>query len=175
MLQNILAVDFKSKKVRYLATDILIVASIYLLPALSHITSIPFYLFEPMRLALVFCIINTNRKNSLFIALSLLAISLLLSSHPAFVKSILISAELIINVLVFYVLSKRIKNIFIAMFLSILFAKVFYYSTKIILLSLGFFQGDLVSTPLWIQYIMMFLFSIYTVIALKKNSKSMIH
>ena len=175
MLQDLPTLNYKSKTIGYLAKDILIIAFIYLLPALSHITSIPFYLFEPMRLALVFCIINTNRKNSLFIALTLPAISLLLSSHPVFAKSILISAELIINVLVFYFLSKRLKNIFIAMFMSILFAKIFYYSTKIILLSLGFIQGDLVSTPLWIQYIMMFLFSIYAVIALKNNSESKVH
>ena len=169
-MHHILAVDYKSKRVGYIVTDILIVAFIYLIPTLSHLTSIPFYLFDPMRLALVFCIINTNRKNSLFIALTLPFISLLISAHPVVIKSILITAELVINALAFYYFTKRMKNVFISMFLSILFAKVFYYFSKIVFLSLGLIQGDLISTPLWIQYVMILIFSLYAVLAMKKSS-----
>ncbi|HEY6437678.1 MAG TPA: hypothetical protein VIY47_13885 [Ignavibacteriaceae bacterium] len=172
MLQNILAVDFKSKKIGYLITDILIVAFIYLLPTLSHITSIPFYLFEPMRIALVFCIIATNQKNSLLIALTLPIVPLILSSHPSFAKSILIMGELAINVIVFYQLQKKFNNKFIGMLFSILIAKVFYYGSKLFFINFGLLQGDLISTPIWIQFFIMIFLSISAAIALKSKSKS---
>lgn len=171
MLQNILSLNYRSKTIGYTTTDILIIGIIYLLPSFSHLTSIPFYLFEPMRLAIVFCIINTNQKNSILIALTLPAISLILSSHPDFVKSLLITAELVLNVLAFYFISKRLNNSFIVMLISILMAKIFYYSSKLVLLNMNLIQGGLISTPLWIQYIMMFFFSIYTVLAFKKNKE----
>jgi hypothetical protein len=171
ILQNILAVDLKTKKVGYLVTDILLVAFMYLLPTLSHLTSIPFYLFEPMRFALVFSIIVTNQKNSFLIALTLPLVSLILSSQPGFAKNILITAELAINVLVFYQLQKRFSNNFIVMFLSILIAKVFYYVNKLLFINFGLLEGDLVSTPKWIQYIVMICLSIYAAIALKSKGK----
>jgi len=171
MLQNILAVDFKSKRVEYLVTDILIVAFIYIIPTLSHLTSIPFYFFEPMRIALVFCIIATNQKNSLLIALTLPIVSLILSSHPSFAKSILIMGELVINVIVFYQLQKKFNNIFIGMLFSILIAKVFYYGSKLFLINFGWLHGDLISTPIWIQYFMMIFISITAAIALKSKGE----
>jgi len=160
MFQNIIAVDLKSKKVRYLVTDIFIVGIIYILPTLSHLTSVPFYLFEPMRLALVFSIIVTNQKNSILIALSLPAISLIISSHPNFAKSILIMFELTINVILFYKFSKNLNNTFVVMFLSILIAKLFYYSSKFLFLKLEYLQGDLISTPIWIQWLVLIILSI---------------
>lgn len=169
MLQNIIALNDRTKTISYLAADILIICFIYLLPSLSHLTSVPFYLFDPMRLALVFCIITTSRKNSFFIALTLPVISLLISFHPVFFKSVIISAELGVNVLVFYFLSKRWKNLFITMFVSILCAKIFYYSIKIVLLGTGLIQGDLISTPLSIQLLMLFLLSFFTFVLLRKS------
>ena len=40
--------------------DILALAAIYFLPAFSHMLSLPLYLIEPMRFALVASIIFTN-------------------------------------------------------------------------------------------------------------------
>ncbi len=171
MLENILALNYKSKTFGYLVTDILIVAAIYFLPALTHLTSIPFYLFEPMRLAVVFCIINTNKKNSFIIALSVPVISLIVSSHPGFAKSILITGELTLNVLLFYIFYKKPDNKFIAMLISILIAKLFYYSGKLLFINFGLLNGDLFSTPLWIQYLMIFLFSLYTAYSFNNDKK----
>ena len=169
MPENILAVSRKSKTFIYLITDLVIITAIYSLPSLSHITSIPFYLFEPMRLALVFCIINTNRKNSLIIALTLPILSLIISAHPVFAKSVLITGELTINVYLFYVIAKRLDNKFFVMLFSILAAKSFYYSGKLMFIGFGFLSGDLVSTPLWIQFLMMLLFSLYAVFSVKND------
>lgn len=175
MSQNILTLNNRNKTVRYLTADIFVICFIYLVPSLSHMTSIPFYLFDPMRLALVFCIIHTDSKNSILIALTLPLISLLISSHPILIKSIMISAELLINVLAFYLFYKRQKNLFVSMFISILLAKVFYYSAKIIILNFGLIKGNLVSTPLWLQLIVMLLLSIYALKAFKGENKPQVH
>jgi hypothetical protein len=169
MLQNILSSGYKSKTAGYAFVDLVIIAFIYFLPSLSHLTSIPFYLFEPMRLAIIFCILSTSRNNSLLIALTLPVISLIISSHPVLVKSLLITLELIANVLLLYYLIQRLRNKFLAILLSIFFAKVVYYMGKLSLLSLGLLDGELISTPLWLQYIMMFLFSIYGALAFKRK------
>jgi hypothetical protein len=71
MHESILSFNYKSKPVGYLFIDFVIIAFIYFLPALSHFIAIPFYLFEPMRLGLIFCIINTNRINSILVALTI--------------------------------------------------------------------------------------------------------
>ena len=172
MFENILTLNYKSKTFSYLVTDLLIISAIYLLPTLSHLTSIPFYLFEPMRLAIVFCIINTNQKNSLIVALTVPVISVLISSHPEFFKAVLITGELTINVFLFYVFSKRMNNKFIGMLGSILVAKIFYYSGKFLFIHFDLLSGNLFSTSLWIQYLMMFLFSFYAVLALGKEQRS---
>jgi hypothetical protein len=170
-MQNIFALNIKSKKVGYLMTDIIVITFIFLIPSLSHLTSIPFYLFEPMRLAAIFCVINTNRTNSLVIAFILPVVSFIISSHPELVKGILISLELIINVILFYFFNKRFKNKFFVMLFSILIAKLFYYTSKFSLLSLEMLKGDLVSTPFWIQWVIIILLSIYTVIAMKNKQE----
>lgn len=175
MMQNILTLNNKTKRIRYLTADIFLICFIYLVPSLSHMTSIPFYLFDPMRLAIVFCIIYTDNKNSILIALTLPLISLLISSHPVFIKSIIISAELLINVLAFYFFYKRQKNLFVSMFISIFFAKVFYYSAKIAFLNFGLIKGNLISTPLWMQFIVMLILSIYALIAFKGENKQQVH
>jgi hypothetical protein len=172
MIQNILALSNKSKSISYLVTDIIVICFIYLLPSLSHLTSIPFYLFEPMRLALVFCIISTNKKNSILIALTLPVVSIVLTSHPAIAKGIIITSELLINLIVFYFLVARIRNKFIAMFISILMAKICYYSLKYISINIGIINGDLVSTPILIQLIMIVLLSMVVGIFFIKNRES---
>jgi len=170
-MQNIFAFSFKSKRVGYLITDTIIITFIFLIPALSHLTSIPFYLFEPMRLAAIFCIINTNRTNSLVIAFILPFCSFMISSHPEFIKGIVMSLELIINVALFYSLNKMLKNKFFIMLLSIIFAKLFYYASKISLLSLGLLKGSLFATPLWIQVVIIILLSIYAAIFFKNKEE----
>lgn len=166
---NILALNSKSS--RYIATDFLIITIIFLLPTLSHLTSISFYLFDPMRWAVVFCILNTNRKNSLIIALTIPVFSLLISSHPVFIKSLLITGELTLNVILFYIIAKRLKNTFIVMLISILIAKLFYYSGKWLFIHLGFLSSDLFSTSLWIQVPVVFLISVFVFFDLRNGKQ----
>jgi hypothetical protein len=170
-MQNVFALNIKSKSIGYLITDIIVITFIILIPSLSHLTSIPFYLFDPMRLAAIFCVINTNRTNSLVIVFILPVVSFIVSSHPELIKGIVISLELIINVTLFYFLNKRFKNKFFVMLFSILIAKLFYYTSKFSLIILGMLKGDLVSTPFWIQWVIIILLSVYTAIALRNKQE----
>jgi len=160
---------FSGKAAKAILFDITALAFIYFLPALSHLFTFPFYILEPMRIAVIFCVAHTNRKNTYLIALTLPLFSFLLSSHPAVYKSLLITAELLINIAVFYLLSSKVKNNFIAMIASISAAKIFYYTAKFSLIGFGLFEGGLVSTPLLIQAAVMVALSIYVYVIIRRS------
>lgn len=134
---------------RYVISDALAIAFVLFVPALSHLTSVPFYLLDPMRIAVLGVLLATRDwKNSLLLALALPFISMLVSGHPVFPKCLLISAELGTNILL---LSNPGLATGPAVFLSILASKGVYYLLKYAVISFGWLQMDLVSTPLWIQ------------------------
>ena len=141
--------------IRIIYADTLVLLSLYLLPAISHIFPLPLYLFDPMRVLLfVGYILSKNIRNSYFLALSIPLFSFLLTGHPVFFKSIIISAELLLNIILLdYFIVKTKKHIAIYMFLSIIISKIFYYSLKYILLNLGLLNGVLVSTSIFAQLI----------------------
>lgn len=151
-----------------LLIDLSVIAVIYFLPVLSHIINFPLYLIEPMRIAVVFCLLHTNKRNVLFIAFTIPLFSFFLSSHPAILKSVLIIAELLINLFLFYVLVRK-QNIFLSMFLSIIISKIFYYSIKFILIQMNLMDGSLISTPIYIQWAVAIGLSLYAVLSFKKT------
>ena len=133
--------------------DIAAILVITFLPAISHLVSIPLYLFEPMRVILVLSVMFTAKRNSYMIALALPLFSYLISAHPVFVKLFLISSELFLNIYLFSILEKKTRNIFGSLLGAILICKVYYYLLKAGLISVGLMQGELVSTPLYLQLI----------------------
>ena len=135
---------------------------------MSHLFAIPIYYLEPMRLMLILGIAHTSKKNAYILALTLPLFSFVVSSHPVFLKTLLISAELVFNIWLYFFLIEKIRNKFGAMLLSITFSKVAYYVVKFGLLSALLLEGSLISTPLFIQAITMILFSVY-IFALKKD------
>ncbi|MBO4427063.1 MAG: hypothetical protein J5771_01070 [Bacteroidales bacterium] len=138
-------------------TDAVALALVFALPALSHLTSVPFYLADPMRLAVLGALIATrNWKNSLALALALPLVSFALSGHPVYPKCLIIAAELAVNVALFAAFARAIKRKSAlacggAAFLSILLSKAFYYGLKALVLAAGLPGTELVSTALWIQ------------------------
>lgn len=126
-----------------------------------------------MRFALVFAILFTNRNNSFIIALTLPVISILVSSHANTAKGLLIVLELSLNAIVFYFFLRRINSIFIVMFISILVAKIIYYLSKFLFLNLGIINGDLISTPLWIQYLVIILLSVFAGVTLRDKKEDL--
>ncbi len=148
--------------------DICALAFIYFVPTISHLLNIPIYLVEPMRIMLILAIAHTSKKNAYIIALTLPLFSFLISSHPNIFKVLIITAELVMNVWLFYELSKR-TNQFVAMLSSILLSKVFYYLIKFSLISFAVLQTGLFSTPIYLQLITSVVFSGYLFFIVRRN------
>ena len=148
--------------------DFTALAFIYFVPTLSHLVSMPLYFMEPMRLMLILALVHTNKTNAFILALSLPLFSYLVSAHPVFPKMILITFELSLNVLLFYLLNRKIKKIFLAILLSIILSKTAYYIIKFGLLKMLILKGGLVSTPLFIQLVTTLIFSGYVYLMLRE-------
>jgi hypothetical protein len=127
------------------------VVSIYLVPTFSHLLSFPVYMIDPMRIIILLSVIHTSNKNAYLIALTLPIFSFLIASHPVAIKSILITSELVLNIWLFYQIYNKLSNKFSIMFLSIVISKVYYYLIKAILVSSGILQGEIFSTPIYLQ------------------------
>ncbi|MHB8929324.1 MAG: hypothetical protein ACYC5R_01865 [Melioribacteraceae bacterium] len=141
--------------------DILALAVITFIPALSHLIAIPIYLLDPMRIILLLSIVHTSKKNVFLLALALPLLSFIISAHPYFVKSLLISSELMINAFLFFYLIKFFKNSFTSALVSIAISKVYYYLVKFSLIGFGIISTELVSTPIILQIIVAVLLSVY--------------
>jgi len=141
-------------------TDVFALALIYLMPTFSHLLSFPLYLIEPMRLMLIIAIVHTHRYNAYALALTLPLFSFAIAAHPVFIKSILISVELVFMVWLYYQLSRYWNN-FISIFSSIWASKVLYYGLKYLAIMLWLPKEPLVSTPLYLQGITSIIFSAY--------------
>lgn len=147
-------------------TDAVALLFVLVVPALSHMTAVPFYLLDPMRLAVLGALLaSRSRVNGLVLAVALPLLSFGISGHPVFPKCLVIAAELSVNVLLFWWLASVVKptscagkeassvRIGLATFLSILLSKAFYYGLKALVLGAGLMQMELVSTALWVQLV----------------------
>ena len=157
--------------VKSIVLDIFALAFIYFVPTLSHLLNVPLYLVEPMRIMLILAIAHTSKRNAYLIALTLPLFSFLVSAHPNIFKVLLITAELLLNVWLFYELAKR-TNHFVAMLTSIVASKIFYYLLKFGLISFALLQSGLFSTPIYIQVITSVVFSGYLFFVLRKNQST---
>ena len=171
MEKAISLLDFKANIKTYLI-DFSMLLFIYFLPALSHLFSFPVYYLDPMRIALVLGLIYTSKKNTYLIALTLPLFSFLISSHPQFIKSILLSAELIINISLFFLFKEKIKNVFTSLLLSIVISKAIYYLLKFTFISLALLDDKLFSTPYYFQIVSIVLLSTYMYLANRRDTKS---
>ena len=110
---------------------------------------------------LILAIAHTSKKNAYILAATLPIFSFIVSAHPVFIKTLLITGELLLNVWLFFFISEKMKNKFGSMLLSVGLSKIAYYVLKFALLSAVLLEGSLVSTPLAIQAITMIVFSGY--------------
>jgi hypothetical protein len=148
--------------------NLLALLVVYLTPVFSHLISLPIYYIEPMRLILILAIAHTSHKNAYLLALTLPLVSFLFSGHPSLLKTSLITGELVLNVFLFYQLQKIFNTGFVTAILSIIFSKLLYYILKFALIQFSFINSDLISTPIYIQIVMMIVFSSYVFILSKK-------
>jgi hypothetical protein len=158
-------VDYKS-----IMFDILALAFIYFVPALSHVFNIPIYLVEPMRIMLILAMVHTTKTNAYLIALTLPLFSFLISSHPNVFKGLIMTSELLLNVWLFFEISKRLSNKFVAMLSAIVISKLVYYLLKFGLISFAVLESGLISTPIYLQVITSIIFSGYVFLLLRKRN-----
>jgi hypothetical protein len=163
-------IDFKSNIKTYLI-DFFLLLLIYFLPAISHLFAFPIYYLDPMRIALVVALIHTSKKNAYIIALTLPLFSFLISSHPQILKSFLLSAELIINLSLFFLLKEKLKNVFTSLFISIIISKVIYYLLKFVLIYFALLNDKLFSTPFYFQLISAIILSTYIYLVNRSSNK----
>jgi hypothetical protein len=147
-------------KIKNVVFDLIALLAIYLVPSVSHLLGFPVYYLEPMRMMLILGIVHTSRKNAYLIALTLPLFSMIISTHPSLIKTSLITGELLLNVWLFFFFEKM-SNKTLAIFLSIIVSKIFYYLVKFILITSVLMSGDLISTPMYFQILMLFVFSGY--------------
>ncbi|MCB0731000.1 MAG: hypothetical protein KDC88_08205 [Ignavibacteriae bacterium] len=160
-MEAILSNKISKEIVKNSVFDILAIAGIYLVPVLSHLTTLPIYYIEPMRLMLILAIVHTSKKNAYILAATLPIFSFVISAHPVFLKTLLITGELLLMTWIFYFLSEKINNKFSSMIFSIGISKTFYYVIKFALLSAVLIEGSLISTPIFMQVLTTILFSSY--------------
>lgn len=192
-----MAVSVTRKAVGIGLTDAVALLFVYLVPTLSHLTSLPFYMIDPMRVAVLGALlVSKDWKNGLVLALSLPLFSFAVSGHPVFPKCLLIAAELSVNVLLFVWLSRifvrsaspssfasspengsAVKTpgsaavVGVAAFVSILLSKALYYGLKAVVLSAGLMQTELISTALLVQLAVALLISLGFAIWWKGNNE----
>lgn len=138
----------------YVLYDLLLIVGVFFIPTISHVAPLPLYLFEPMRIMIFSLLLffPYNNKNAIVMAATLPLVSFLISSHPVLLKAMLLSLELVLNVVVFQWLTKRI-NIGLSVIISIIASKIVYYLMKAGLLLLGLLKTELITTGLGIQLI----------------------
>jgi hypothetical protein len=168
-MQNILVLPKNNSVVKNSVLDALGIAFIYFIPTISHLFSFPVYLFEPMRIILILALVHSTKRNAYLLALTLPLFSFVTASHPVFMKALLITGEMTINVWLFYLLSKKTSNLFLVAFTSIILSKVFYYAGKFLLVKLAWLSTELVDTPILIQLGLVLIFSLYVFFIMNKN------
>ncbi len=172
-MDKILSVKYFRKYTLTYLLDICALLFIYFIPTFSHLTNAPLYLFEPMRIFIILALLHSNKTNAYILAITLPIFSFTVASHPVFLKSIIMSVELALNVFLFNALLKKKINGFLSVFLSIAASKLAYYLLKFILVQSFLIQSDVVSTPIYIQIIVTVLLSFYGLaILMYKNHRS---
>lgn len=138
-----------------LLIDVILLAALYLVPSFSHLTAVPLYKFEPMRIALIVALLFTNRANSYIIAFTIPLASAMITGHPEPFKALLMGIEFSILVASYHYLSQLVRiPAFAALTAAILVGKLAYYAMKYAALSAGLLAGSLVSTPPQTQLIL---------------------
>jgi hypothetical protein len=163
-----LALD-KKDVIKASILDIIALAFIFFIPGIAHLLSFPVYMIEPMRLMLVVSFVLTGKRNSYLLALTLPLFSYFVSGHPEFVKMLIITCELLLNVFLFYLFADLMKKTFLAAITSIIASKVFAYFLYLVFFSFAFVKSEASPVFLGVQALTTVIFSLYIYIAARKT------
>ena len=148
---------------------------IYFLPDISSVLNIPFYLFEPLRVIIIIAIVHTSKENAYILALLLPAVSYLFSNHPSIIKTFILSGDLLLNIFLYFCLIKFKVNKFLLMSLCIVASKLAYYLAKYLLVRFSVLEGELITTPLYIQISIIIILSGYVYLVAKLSLTNQTH
>jgi hypothetical protein len=152
--------------------DGLALAFIYFIPSLAHLVSLPVYMIEPMRVMLILSLAHSSKWNSYLLALTLPLFSYLVSGHPFFGKMVIITAELVVNVFLFYFLFSRLGKFFWSAFLSIVLSKLLAYLLYLVFFSFAFVIEESEVVFLSVQVLTTLIFSGYILFTRSSQIKS---
>jgi hypothetical protein len=154
-----------------LILDVVALAVVFFIPVAADLLQLPFYMIEPMRLMVIISIAHSNRINSCLLAFTLPLFSWAVSGHPEFFKMLVMTAELGINVFLFYFLLKKLDHVFLTMIASILISKIFCYTLYLIFFPMMFLREEAEPSFLVSQVITTLLFSFYVSVLFRKRSQ----
>jgi len=138
-----------------LMIDVVLLTALFLLPSFSHLTALPLYKLEPMRIALIVALLFTHRKNAYLIAFTIPLASAWITGHPPPLKAVLMGIEFSVLVTGYtYLVRNDHIPAFFALAAGILLGKSVYYSMKFMALSAGWLGGNLVTTPVRTQLLL---------------------
>jgi hypothetical protein len=161
--------QYRLFSIRSLVNDVLALAVICLVPALSHMSGIPVYFIEPMRVMLIVAMLASHRTNAYALAIILPLTSFLVSGHPEPVKMMIIMAELTLNTWLFYQLINRTAKPFLSMVTAIAGSKIFCYALYWVVFSFTFVRDEAGTTFLIAQAIVTLVLSTATWLFLRMN------
>jgi hypothetical protein len=148
--------------VKTLLVDSLGILFILFVPAISHLTALPVYFLEPMRVMIVVALIYTAAQNAYLIALALPLLSFLVSGHPFPGKMAIIMAELALNVWLYLNVFKVSQRPFFSMLLAIAGSKVICYLLYWVFFSWAFVIAEAEMKFLIVQVVVSLLLSFVT-------------
>lgn len=151
--------------------DVVLFVVAYFIPAITHLTNFPLYLMDPMRIMLFTCMyFSSNRKNVYFMAVMLPLFSYFVSGHPVVVKNVIMSIELLVNVVFLYKITDKGQSPFWACVISIVISKVLYYGLKLVAIFAGVLSTKLVDTTIFIQIIVTLIISLCLTIGYRRTT-----
>lgn len=159
---------------RIVITDILVLAAVYFIPALAHLSQYKIYYLDPMR-CLLFAgfLISRNNINAYVLAATIPLFSSLVVGHPVFFKGILIGIELLVNIGLFIYLVNKLKwHPGIIIFIATVLSKCIYYGCKYIFIQTGLIKQELIATDLLTQLITVTALSLLFVIFYKRKKQA---
>lgn len=155
--------------IKALVIDLAALTFILLTPSLVHLFNLPVYMLEPMRLMVILSLAHSTKKNTYLLALTLPVFSFIVSGHPEALKMLIITAELVLNVFLFYLLASKIRNFFLSGVLSIVLSKVFCYLAYLVVFSFAFVQEEAAVLFIVVQVLTTLLFSVYLFVIMRNK------
>ena len=149
---------------RYIFLDVAVLAVACLIPALSHLTALPLYKFNPMlALLLAGLLLGKDWRNALLLAVLLPTVSCLVVGMPTAPKMVCMMAEFAVVATLFGWLQKK-WAVLPAVLVAVFAGKVVYYALKAVIIA----PAVLVGTEWWLQLAAVLLWSGLFAILYKK-------